>query len=97
MSRSTSAPIVGLAGALALCAGLAGCSQTGGMGRPFERGANQPRQQQDPNHPTQTIDPRDASGTPAPSRTLPIPGTAPNPIGVAPPGALPDPYANPPR
>ena len=97
MSRSTSAAIAAPIAVLALNLGLAACSH---LSDPFEHGAgagNQPRQQEDPNHPTRTIDPRDASATPAPPRTLPIPGTAPNPIGVAPQGALPDPYANPPR
>jgi hypothetical protein len=104
MRRRTSAPVAPIA-ALILVAGLtvAGCSHLGGLhhGAPAAKGAAAPpaqaRQQTNPNHPTQTIDPRDASGTPAPPRTLPIPGTAPSPTAVAPPGALPDPYANPPR
>ena len=89
--------------ALALAGGLAGCGKLGSLERPgpmFGHGqgaANQPRQQQDPNRPVQTIDPRDTSGTPAPPRTQPIQGQAPDPFGVPPQGALPDPYANPPR
>ena len=103
MSRRTFAPIAILAGALALGGGLAGCAQMGSPHHPgsiFGRGAgaaNQTRQEQGPNRPVQTIDPRDESGTPAPPRTLPIPGQSPDPFAVAPPGALPDPYANPPR
>ena len=95
------------AGALAalalLAGGLAGCGKLGSLERPgpifghATGAAAQPRQQQDPNRPVQTIDPRDESATPAPPRTLPIPGQAPNPTAVAPQGALPDPYSNPPR
>lgn len=101
MSRRTSAPIAALAGALALSIVLAGCAETGKAGHAPGKGAataKQTRQQQNPDHPRQTIDPRDESGSPAPSRTLPIPGQSPNPTAPAKPqGALPDPYANPPR
>lgn len=88
--------------ALGAGAGLAGCGKLGALERPGPMfggpaAANQPRQQQDPNRPVQTIDPRDENATPAPPRTLPIPGSGSNPTAVAPPGALPDPYANPPR
>jgi hypothetical protein len=82
---------------------LAGCGKLGSLDRPGPMvghgtgAANQTRQQQDPNRPVQTIDPRDQSATPAPPRTLPIPGTSPDPFASGPPGALPDPYANPPR
>jgi hypothetical protein len=31
----------------------------------------------------------------APSRSVPIPGTGPNPTGLGPPAAFPDPYRNP--
>jgi hypothetical protein len=100
MSRPTSAPILALAGALVVSLGLAGCAQTGNTagntaGKPAP--AKQARQAQNPNNPTRTIDPRDQSAIPAPSRTLPIPGQSPNPTAPAPQGALPDPYANPPR
>lgn len=97
MSRRTFAPIAVLAGALALGGGLAGCAQMGSLRHPGAGAASQTRQEQGPNRPTQTIDPRDQSATPAPPRTLPIPGQSPDPFAVAPPGALPDPYANPPR
>jgi len=90
MSRSPSAPIALLA-AVVLGAGLAGCAELG-LGH-----GNQPRQPQDPNHPTRTIDPRDESATPAPPRTLPIPGSGQNPTASGPQGALADPYSNPPR
>jgi len=96
MSRRSFAPIAVLAGALALGGGLAGCAPFG-LGGHGPGAANQPRQPQDPNHPTRTVDPRDQAATPAPPRTLPIPGQGPNPLGVPPAGALPDPYSNPPR
>lgn len=91
------AAILGVSGGLGACGKLGALERPGPM---FGHGAgvsHQTRQTQDPNRPVQTIDPRDASGTPAPPRTLPIPGQSPNPTGVALPGALPDPYANPPR
>lgn len=103
MSRPAFAPIGVLAGLLVLSASVAGCSHArspAGADSTVGHGAgaaNQTRQQADPNHPTQTIDPRNDSATPAPPRTLPIPGTSPDPFGSGPPGALPDPYANPPR
>jgi hypothetical protein len=83
--------------------GLSGCGKLGNLDRPgpmFGKAgqANTPRQQQqDPNRPVQTIDPRDENTTPAPSRTVPIPGQSPDPFGARPPGALPDVYSNPPR
>jgi len=40
-------------------------------------------------------DPHASYVTLAPSRSVPIPGTGPNPTGLGPPGALPDPYRNP--
>ncbi|HEX3699204.1 MAG TPA: hypothetical protein VHV27_00880 [Phenylobacterium sp.] len=104
MSPRKPAPLgVTLAAVLALSGGLAACGKMGSLERPgplFGHGrgvADQPRQQQDPNRPVQTVDPRDESATPAPPRTLPIPGQGPNPLSEPPPGALPDPYANPPR
>jgi hypothetical protein len=53
------------------------------------------RQVQDSSRPIDTIDTRDIFTDPAPPRTLPIPGTGPDVDQSAPPGALPDPYANP--
>jgi hypothetical protein len=96
MSRRTSAPIALLAGALALaaCSHLSNMDHLGSAAAGTE---NQARQQPGPNTPTGTIDPRNASGTPAPPRTLPIPGQAQDPFASKPQGALPDPYANPPR
>jgi hypothetical protein len=49
----------------------------------------------DPTHPINTVDPRDVNSEPAPPRTLPIPGAPQDPGKSQPPGALPDPYANP--
>ncbi len=104
MSRSRLAPIGALA-AIALTAGaLSACGKMGELERPGplfggaapQHGPMQRNQTQDPNRPVQTVDPRDENATPAPPRTVPLPSqNAPN--GLGPPGALPDPYANPPR
>jgi len=96
MSRRTAAPLAALAAVVALGGAVAGCVPFG-LGGHGPGAGNQPRQSQDPNHPTGTIDPRDVSATPAPPRTLPIPGQIPGPNAPGPQGALPDPYANPPR
>jgi hypothetical protein len=95
MSPRLSAPFAALAAAVAVAA-LTACASLG-LGGHGAGAKNQPRQAQDPNHPTRTIDPRDQSATPAPPRTLPIPGQNPSPTAPGPQGALPDPYANPPR
>jgi len=95
MSRRTSGLLAALSG-VALAGALAGCAPFG-LGGHGEGAGNQPRQQQDPNHPTGTIDPRDVSATPAPPRTVPIPGQNPSPTASGPQGALADPYSNPPR
>jgi hypothetical protein len=97
--------VVIIAGALILAGGLAGCGKVGqlerpgplfGAGRHATADADKTQPQQDPTRPVETVDPRDRSTEPAPSRTLPIPGDenrgATQP---APPGVLPDPYANP--
>ena len=92
---------------------LAGCGRLGSLERPgpifghgnaaapatTAPGATTQRraQQPDPNRPVRTVDPRDESVTPVPPRTAPIPGQGPMPYAPAPQGALPDPYANPPR
>ncbi len=90
---------------MASAAALSGCGKTGelerpgplfGAGRNTTRGADEAeRQAQDPTRPVNTVDPRERSSDPAPSRTIPIDGMSPNPTGNAPQGALPDPYANP--
>lgn len=100
-------PSRALAVALLLAAPLAGCGKLGELERPgplfgaarsTTKAADEAnRQAQDPGRPVDTVDPRDRSVDPAPSRTLPIEGTSPNPTQSAPPGALPDPYANPRR
>jgi hypothetical protein len=89
--------------------GLSGCGRLGNLERPGPifghanaatgAGANMPRRNEapDPNRPVRTVDPRDENATPAPPRTIPIPGQQPLPNAPAPQGALPDPYANPPR
>jgi hypothetical protein len=67
-----------------------------GAGRATDRQAEEEqRQAQDPQRPADTIDTRDRAIDPAPPRTLPIEGTSPDPFRSHPPGALPDPYANP--
>jgi predicted small lipoprotein YifL len=93
------------AAALALSLPLAACGKLGdlekpgplnGAGRATDRQAEeQQRQAQDPQRPADTIDSRDRAIDPAPPRTLPIGGSNPDPTKSGPPGALPDPYANP--
>jgi predicted small lipoprotein YifL len=102
MSRK-SPQIAIVAAAVALSGALAGCGKLGPLERPGplfghpNKAIEQRRQQQDPNRPVQTIDPRDDFANPAPPRTVPIEGTGPDPTASGPQGALPDPYANPPR
>jgi hypothetical protein len=93
-----------LSGALILAAGLAGCGKVGQLERPgplfgaernSTKDADDAQRQQDATRPVDTIDPRDRSTDPAPPRTLRIPGTNPSATDVAPPSALPDPYALP--
>ena len=93
------------AGLLIAAGPLAGCGKMGelqkpgplnGAGRSTNRQADEAnRQAQDPGRPADTIDTRDRAIDPAPPRTLPIPGSGQNPSQSGPPGALPDPYANP--
>lgn len=93
--------------ALILAAGLAGCGKVGQLERPgplfgqerntTKKSDQAQRNAQDPSRPVDTVDPRDRSTDPAPPRTLPIGGTNPGATQVAPPSALPDPYANPRR
>ena len=67
-----------------------------GAGRATDRQSEEARRQaQDPSRPADTIDTRDRAIDPAPPRTLPIQGSGQNPTQSGPPGALPDPYANP--
>ncbi|THD52154.1 hypothetical protein [Phenylobacterium sp.] len=84
---------------LAACGKLGQLEKPGplnGAGRATDRQAEeQQRQAQDPQRPVDTVDPRDRSTDPAPPRTLPIPGSGQDPFASSPPGALPDPYANP--
>ena len=94
-----------LMSALILAIGLTGCGKVGQLERPgpmFGRGAGSPAdleaaRTQVPSRPVETVDPRDRSTDPSPPRTLPIPGSGPSATSVAPPSALPDPYANPRR
>lgn len=104
MSRITQGGAAALV--LFLAGGLAGCGKMGALERPGplfgqERNttedADRAQEKQDPSRPVDTVDPRDRTTDPAPPRTLPIEGTSPNPTKTAPPGALPDPYANPRR
>ena len=91
---------VALLGATIVAASLAGCGKVGQLDRPGPlfgkaKAEGQAAPKQDPTRPVETVDPRDRSTDNAPPRTLPIPGTSPGATGVAPPGVLPDPYANP--
>jgi hypothetical protein len=97
--------IVGSAVLLILGVPLTACGRLGalekpgplnGAGRATDRQAEEQRRQaQDPQRPVDTVDPRDQAIDPAPPRTLPIPGSGQDPFKSGPPGALPDPYANP--
>jgi hypothetical protein len=101
MSRLTRKRALGLAGAAALAAALAGCGKVGELQRPaplFGRapvGAAQAQASENAASPVRTIDPRDELLNPAPPRSVEIPGQSPDPIAPGPQGALPDPYANP--
>jgi hypothetical protein len=104
MSRKTHIAVLALL--MAGAAGLSACGKVGelerpgplfGAGRNTTREADNAQRRQDPSRPVDTVDPRDRSTDPAPPRTLPIEGTAPNPTRTAPQGALPDPYAQPRR
>lgn len=68
---------------------LGGCGRMGDLERPGPETATAPATTAD----IQSDENRSVS--PAPPRTLPIEGLPSNPGEVAPPGALPDPYANP--
>ena len=92
--------------ALAIAAPLSACGKLGPLDRPGPMfGKAKPasvqdtdratRDAQDPNGPVDTVDPRDRSLDPAPPRTLPIQGTASDAFKQPPPGALPNPFANP--
>lgn len=106
LRRQTSRALA-LAAAVVAAAGLAACGKMGelerpgplfGAGRNTTKGADEAeRQAQDPSRPVNTVDPRERSTDPAPSRTIPIEGTAPSPTASAPQGAIPDPYSNPRR
>jgi len=105
MSRSRPAPIGALAATALLACALSACGKMGELQRPGplfggaaapQHGPMQRNQTQDPNRPVQTVDPRDENATPAPPRTVPLPGQN-SPDASGPPGALPNPYANPPR
>jgi hypothetical protein len=95
----TGAVLLVLGGPLAACGKLGELEKPGplnGAGRATVRQADeQQRQAQDPQRPVDTVDPRDKTTDPAPPRTLPIEGSGQDPLSSGPPGALPDPYANP--
>ena len=95
----TGAALLILAAPLSACGKLGQLQRPGplnGAGRATDRQAEEQRRQaQDAQRPVDTIDPRDRSTDPAPARTLPIPGTGDDVTRSGPPGALPDPYANP--
>jgi predicted small lipoprotein YifL len=105
MSRLTPARALTLASLAVLAMSLAGCGKTGELERPaplFGKGGapakdtDKPtREAQDPSRPVKTVDPRNQTLDPAPSRTVPIQGQSPDPMAPGPQGVLPDPYANP--
>jgi hypothetical protein len=107
MNRLSPAYAALAAALIASAAALAACGKTGELQRPqqplFGHAAATPsnqqqRQGQDPSRPVQTIDPRDAArGGPEPARVEPIQGQGPDPMGVAPPTVMPNPYARPTR
>jgi hypothetical protein len=90
---------------LLLGAPLGACGKVGelqkpgplnGAGRATDRQAEEQRRQaQDPSRPIDTVDQRDQAIDPAPPRTAPIEGSGQDPNRLPPPGALPNPYANP--
>ena len=96
---------LGCIAVIAVSAPLAACGKLGelekpgplnGAGRATDRQAEEQRRQaQDPQRPVDTYDPRDRAVDPAPPRSAPIDGSGQNPTRSGPPGALPDPYANP--
>lgn len=95
----TGAALLILSAPLAACGKLGQLQRPGplnGAGRATDRQAEEQRRQaQDPQRPVDTVDPRDRSIDPAPPRTLPIENSGQDPFKSGPPGALPDPYANP--
>ncbi|HEY8004508.1 MAG TPA: hypothetical protein VIE16_09785 [Phenylobacterium sp.] len=95
----TGAVLLALGGPLAACGKLGELEKPGplnGAGRATDRQSEEQRRQaQDPQRPVDTVDQRDRSIDPAPPRTLPIDSSGQNPTKSGPPGALPDPYANP--
>lgn len=85
-------------GALSACGKMGELERPGplvGAGRSTSAQADAAQRQQDPNRPVDTVDPRDRTTDPAPTRTLPIQGAPNSPNATAPTGAIPDPYANP--
>jgi hypothetical protein len=103
MSRVPGARAALLGLLIASAGALGACGKTGELKRPapmfgHPRAAtdDQNRQGQDPSRPIRTVDPRDAArNTPVPPRDDPIQGQSPDPMGVAPPTAMPNPYARP--
>jgi predicted small lipoprotein YifL len=104
MTPAKTAPVKAVLALVALAA-LAGCGKMGPLDRPGplfgqERATTKAadeaeRQAQDPSRPVDTVDPRDRSTDPAPTRTLPIDGAPRDPNRPAPTGSIPDPFANP--
>ncbi|MCC7268049.1 MAG: hypothetical protein IT546_12030 [Caulobacteraceae bacterium] len=95
-------------GPMLFCIGAAGllsaCGKVGDLERPspmFRKESSTDgsdsamRRASDKDIGPDTLDPRDRYSDPAPPRTLPIEGSDRGPGGVAPAGALPDPYARP--
>jgi len=104
MSRPLLARAALLAALIVSAGALGACGKTGALERPrplFGQARAAPAaagNEQDPSRPIETVDPRDIGRMdPGPQRGAPIQGQGPDPTGVAPPTALPDPYARPGR
>lgn len=92
--------------ALVLAAPLAGCGKLGQLERPGPLFGKAPTAaeskeihevKREEAAPLETIDRRDPLLAPLPERVAPIEGTNPDVNALPPPGALPNPYATPPK
>jgi hypothetical protein len=82
--------------AIVAATGLGACGKLGALERPGPRGGvakSDADAGPDPSHSIRTVDPRNRNSDNVPVRTDPIDDN--NPVGLAPPHVLPDPFANP--
>jgi hypothetical protein len=91
--RRKSLEINAILGVLALSAAIGGCAAPGGS-KQIALAANTPSRARASEAAEQRHRQPDYI-TLAPSRSVPIPGTGPNPSGLGPPEAFPDPYRDP--